>query len=93
MEVGELSVVADRGYFSGRELLDCERVGIKTHDRYRCPAGEYLTRHFRSVEAGMTMFVYFAPDPTCRGCSMRARCTTRPTARRIRRWELFHAGP
>jgi hypothetical protein len=26
----ELTVLADRGYFKGEEILDCERVGIKT---------------------------------------------------------------
>ena len=31
MQVEELSVVADRGYYSGPELLDCERVGITTY--------------------------------------------------------------
>ncbi len=57
------------------------------HDRYRCPAGEHLTRRFETVEAGLTLHVYFASVPTCRGCSLKARCANGLHQRRIRRWE------
>ena len=113
MGVEQLGVVADRGYYSGPELLDCERVGITVYvpktmtsdnkkrglfdkndfvyepeqDRYRCPAGEYLTRHFSGVRDGLTMYIYFASDPVCRDCAKRAQCTTSASARRVARWE------
>lgn len=31
MGIEEISAVADRGYYSGAQLLDCERVGITTY--------------------------------------------------------------
>ena len=109
----EVHAVADRGYYSGPELLDCERVGITTyvpktmtsdnkkkglfdkndfvyepeHDRYRCPAGEHLTWHFKGARDGMMMHIYFASDSICRECALRTRCTTGRTARRVARWE------
>jgi hypothetical protein len=57
------------------------------HDRYLCPAGQYLNRHFKSKEGGMTIWVYLASDSICRACALRAKCTTGSTARRVRRWE------
>ncbi len=113
MAVRKLSTVADRGYFSGPEILACERLGITTyvartmtsdnkkmgffdkndflyepeHDRYRCPAGEYLTRRMVTVEAGLITYAYWAPDPTCRQCAMKTRCTKSSQSRRVRRWE------
>jgi transposase len=113
MKVEKLSVVADRGYFSGNELLDCERVGITTyvpstdtsgnkkkglfsrtefiyepeHDRYRCPAGEYLVHRFKTFEDGLRIHVYWASDPICGACALRAQCTTSRQSRRVRRWE------
>ena len=113
MQVEPLSVVADMGYYSGRELRDCEQVGLLTYvpkpytsdqrkkglytkddfiyesdkDRYRCPAGQYLTRHFKSRNNQLVNVVYFASDPICRACPKRPLCTTASTARRIQRWE------
>ena len=83
MGAATLDVLADRGYFSGEEVLACEPIGVTPYvpkpltsgskakgrfgkqdfvyvaddDVYRCPAGEKLTRHFSSVEDGMTMHV------------------------------------
>ena len=54
-------------------------------DTYRCPAGERLIRRFTTVEAGMTLQVYWAS--TCPACAIRAQCTTSKQPRRIRRWE------
>ena len=85
MGTDRLDVLADRGYFSGEEVLACEPLGVTPYvpkpltsgskakgrfgkqdfvyvaddDVYRCPAGENLTRHFSSVEDGMTMHVYW----------------------------------
>ncbi|MEM7213889.1 MAG: IS1182 family transposase, partial [Pseudomonadota bacterium] len=116
MGVTEISVVADRGYFSSHELLDCHRAGITTyvpktdtsdnkkkglfaksdftyepeHDRYRCPAGEHLTRHFRTTEAGLNLYVYWVSEPICQACPLKPQCTTSPKVRRLKRWEHEH---
>ena len=113
MKVEKLSVVADRGYYSGPELRDCEQVGITTyvpktdtsgnkkkglfrkkefiyeaaHNRYRCPAGEHLVHRHKTFEDGMSIHVYWASDPICRACTLRAQCTTSRQSRRLRRWE------
>ena len=113
MQVKELSVVADRGYFNGTELLACERVGITTyvpktytsdskkkglftkadfiyepeHDRYRCPAGEYLIHRHKAFEAGLYLHAYWVSDPICRACALKPQCTRSPQSRRVRRWE------
>ena len=57
------------------------------HDRYRCPAGEYLTQRFSTVEKGLTLNVYSASVFTCRGCPKKAQCTESPHQRRVKRWE------
>jgi hypothetical protein len=88
-------IEAGRGNLVGRQLaavgLEREHVEdvrqVLEHDRYRCPAGESLTRHFKGVRDGLTMYTYFSSDPTCRDCAMRAQCTTSPMARRVARWE------
>jgi hypothetical protein len=113
METEELTAVADRGYFTGTQIADCEEAGITTfvpkpltssarkagrftkqdfvyeveHDRYRCPAGEYLAWRFDSVDRGLKVKVYNAPVSTCRGCSMAALCRKGTHQRRIRRAE------
>jgi len=105
-----LDVLADRGYFSGEEVLACEPLGVTPyvpkpltsgakakgrfgkqdfnyvaeHDVYRCPAGERLTRHFSSVEDGMTLHVYWTTR--CGDCPLKPQCTT-GKERRIKRWE------
>lgn len=53
-------------------------------DAFRCPAGEYATRRFTSVEKGMAIHKYWSS--ACPGCALRAKCTT-AKYRRIGRWE------
>ena len=105
----ELTVVADRGYFSGDEILACDQAGITPFvpkplnsnskaegrfgkpdfiyiardDEYRCPAGQRLIKRFTTVEAGMTLDIYWSS--ACPRCPIKAQCTTGPE-RRVRRW-------
>jgi transposase len=105
----ELTVVADRGYFSGDEILACDQAGmtpfvpkplnsnskadgrfgkpdfiyIASDDEYRCPAGQRLSKRFTTVEAGMTLDIYWSS--ACPRCPIKAQCTTGPQ-RRVRRW-------
>ena len=59
-------------------------VYIPDDDVYRCPAGERLTRHFTSVEDGMTLHVYWTTR--CADCALKQQCTS-GKERRIKRWE------
>jgi transposase len=105
-----ITVVADRGYFKGERILECEQAGITalvpksltsnsladgrfdkqdfiyiaSDDEYRCPAGQRAINRFTTVEAGMTLDVYWSS--ACPHCPIKARCTTSPY-RRIRRWK------
>ena len=105
-----LTVVADRGYFKGERILQCEQAGIvpivpKTltsnsladgrfdkqdfvyiaaDDEYRCPAGQRAVNRFTTVEAGMTLDVYWSS--ACPRCPIKGRCTG-SDYRRIRRWK------
>jgi transposase len=107
--ITELTVVADRGYFSGDEILACAQAGITpfvpkplnsnsqaegrfgkpdfiyvaSDDEYRCPAGQRLIKRFTTVEAGMTLDIYWSS--ACPRCPIKAQCTTGPE-RRVRRW-------
>jgi len=107
--ITELTVVADRGYFSGDEILACAQAGIipfvpkplnsnskaegrfgkpdfvyiASDDEYRCPAGQRLIKRFTTVEAGMTLDIYWSS--ACPRCPIKAQCTT-GTERRVRRW-------
>ncbi len=53
-------------------------------DAFRCPAGEYATYRFTSLENGMAIKKYWSS--ACPRCALRARCTT-SDYRRIGRWE------
>jgi hypothetical protein len=53
-------------------------------DTFRCPAGEYATRRFTSVEKSMAIHKYWTS--ACPRCALRAKCTT-AEYRRIGRWE------
>jgi transposase len=53
-------------------------------DAFRCPAGEYATRRFTSIEKGMAIYKYWSS--ACPRCALRAKCTT-AKYRRIGRWE------
>jgi len=105
----ELTVIADRGYFSGDEILACDQAGITpfvpkplnsnskaegrfgkpdfvyiaSDDEYRCPAGQRLIKRFTTVEAGMTLSIYWSS--ACPRCPIKAQCTT-GSKRRVRRW-------
>ncbi len=107
--ITELTVVADRGYFSGDEILACDQAGITpfvpkplnsnskaegrfgkpdfiyiaSDDEYRCPAGQRLIKRFTTVEAGMTLNIYWSS--ACPRCPIKAQCTT-GSERRVRRW-------
>jgi transposase len=106
----DLTVLADRGYFSGEEILKCEQDEIQAlvpkpmtsnstangrfdkrdfiyepnQDRLRCPAGEYATRRFTSIENGMAIHKYWSS--ACPQCPIRSACTT-SKYRRLARWE------
>jgi transposase len=108
--IEDLTVIADRGYFSGEEILACDQAGITTfvpkpltsgskaegrfgkqdfvyvaaRDEYRCPAGQHLIKRFTTVEAGMTLNIYWSS--ACPRCPIKAQCTNSPQ-RRVRRWE------
>ena len=109
MGTEELTVIADRGYFSGDQILACDQAGITpfvpkplnsnskaegrfgkpdfiyiaSDDEYRCPAGQRLIKRFTTVEAGMTLNVYWSS--ACPRCPIKAQCTT-GSERRVRRW-------
>jgi transposase len=109
MGTKELTVIADRGYFSGDEILACDQAGITpfvpkplnsnskaegrfgkldfiyiaSDDEYRCPAGQRLIKRFTTVEAGMTLDIYWSS--ACPRCPIKAQCTT-GSERRVRRW-------
>jgi transposase len=59
-------------------------IYIARDDEYRCPAGQRAIRRFTTVEAGMTLDVYWSS--ACPGCAIKAQCT-RSAYRRIRRWK------
>jgi hypothetical protein len=54
-------------------------------DTFRCPAGEYATRRFTSVEKSMAIHKYWTS--ACPRCALRAKCTT-AEYRRIGRWGM-----
>ena len=56
-------------------------------NEYICPAGEYLTYRFNSVERGQTLWIYTRND--CSSCALQAKCTT-SNAKRVKRWEKEH---
>jgi transposase len=108
--VKELTVVADRGYFKGEQILQCEQAGvipivpktltsnslangrfdkqdfiyIAADDEYRCPAEQRAIKRFTTVEAALTVDVYWSS--ACPRCAIKAQCTT-SEYRRIRRWK------
>lgn len=53
-------------------------------DAFRCPAGEYATRRFTSIEKGMVIYKYWSS--ACPRCALNTKCTT-SDYRRISRWE------
>jgi hypothetical protein len=59
-------------------------IYIARDDAYQCPAGEIAPYRFTSDEKGMQMRSYWSS--ACKGCAIKARCTT-GVHRRIKRWE------
>ena len=53
-------------------------------DEYRCPAGQRAINRFTTVEAGLTLDIYWSS--ACPRCPIKARCTN-TQYRRIRRWK------
>lgn len=108
--IEDLTVVADRGYFKGDQILKCDQAAITpivpktltsnsladgrfdkqdfiyiaSDDQYRCPAGQRAIKRFTTIEAGMTLDVYWSS--ACPRCPIKARCTSGDN-RRIRRWK------
>jgi hypothetical protein len=108
--VDQLEAVADRGYYSGEEILACHKAGIavtlpkpttsgmeakgqfgkqdfvymRDEDVYRCPAGEWLTYRFTTVDGDRTIRRYWTT--ACGRCELKARCT-KAKNRVISRWE------
>jgi hypothetical protein len=108
--IKDLTVVADRGYFKGEQILKCDQtqitpivpktltsnnlaegrfdkqdfIYIASDDQYRCPAGQRAIKRFTTIEAGMTLDVYWSS--ACPRCPIKAQCTSGEN-RRIRRWK------
>jgi transposase len=59
-------------------------IYVPADDEYRCPAGERAIRRFTTVEARLTVSLYWSS--ACPRCALRAKCTT-ADYRRIRRRE------
>jgi hypothetical protein len=59
-------------------------IYIAKDDEYRCPAGQRAIQRFTTVEAGLSVDIYWSS--ACPRCPLRARCTT-SDYRRIRRWK------
>jgi len=53
-------------------------------DEYQCPAGQHAIYRFTGEEKAMQIRTYWSS--ACKGCAIKARCTT-SEYRRIRRWE------
>ena len=62
-------------------------VYLPDDDVYRCPAGEWLTYHFTTVDGDRTIRRY--STTACGRCELKARCTTAKN-RVISRWEHEH---
>ena len=59
-------------------------IYMAADDEYRCPAGQRAINRFTTVEAGLTLDVYWSS--ACPRCPMKTRCTN-TQYRRIRRWK------
>lgn len=69
-----------RGHAMGKEKFEYE----EEHDRYRCPAGEYLWPGRKARDRGKEYRVY--RGKACKKCALRQQCT-KQSRREIRRWE------
>src|ERR1022692_1327033 len=59
-------------------------IYIAEDNEYRCPADQRAVYRFTSIEDGLTTDTYWSS--ACRGCPLRAQCTT-SNYRRIKRWK------
>ena len=62
-------------------------VYLPSEDVYRCPAGEWLSYHFTTVDGDRTIRRYWTT--ACERCHLKARCT-KAKNRVISRWEHEH---
>jgi len=108
-----ITVLADRGYYSGDQIVACDGTGVapivpKTetsggalrgrftiqdfiydheHDRYTCPAGQFLTQaKKRSTRGPDPDFVRYRNLEACGACPLKPRCTAK-RFQQIRRWK------
>ena len=73
------SVNQKRGLFTKQDF-----VYEEAKDCYRCPQGEELTYRYQSFEQNRQIRYYTTSK--CRGCPLKAKCTTNQRGRRITRW-------
>ena len=59
-------------------------IYIAKDNEYRCPAGQRAIQRFTTLEAGLTVDIYWSSARP--RCALKARCTT-SHYRRIRRWK------
>jgi transposase len=109
LQVAQLEVVADQGYYDADQVAACEAAAIAPYisrpqtsknrkrglftkrdfvydpqaDRYRCPAGEWLTYRHDGTDKARALKYYLTE--ACAGCGMRERCTRAQAGRRISR--------
>ena len=108
-----VTVLADRGYYSGDQIVSCEGAGVEPivpktetsggalrgrftiqdfiydheHDRYTCPAGQFLTQaKKRSTRGPDPDFVRYRNLEACGACPLKPRCTAE-RFQQIRRWK------
>jgi transposase len=108
-----ITVLADRGYYSGDQIVACEGTGVEPivpktetsggalrgrftiqdfiydpeHDRYTCPAGQFLTQaKKRSTRGPDPDFVRYRNLEACGACPLKPRCTAQ-RFQQIRRWK------
>jgi transposase len=108
-----ITVLADRGYYSGDQIVACDGTGVepvvpktetsggalrgrftiqdfiydREHDRYTCPAGQFLTQaKKRSTRGPDPDFVRYRNLEACGACPLKPRCTAE-RFQQIRRWK------
>ena len=108
-----ITVLADRGYYSGDQIVACDGAGVEPivpktetsggalrgrftiqdfiydheHDRYTCPAGQFLTQaKKRSTRGPDPDFVRYRNLEACGACPLKPRCTAE-RFQQIRRWK------
>lgn len=69
-----------------RALCEERFVCDADRDRYRCPAGKELRRGGRGTNRHGQLYTCYRTD-ACRGCALRAQCTTANQGRVIDRYD------